>query len=68
MSHNETPRQDEDGRLCQGEDHGAEESEATLRLNKTRYGRFLRRTNKAPNKARAVEVGSGTGSELKTQI
>lgn len=21
MSHNETPRQDEDGRLCQGEDH-----------------------------------------------
>ena len=38
------------------------------RLNKTRYGRFLRRTNKAPNKARAAEVGSGTGSELKTQI
>lgn len=40
----------------------------TPRLNKTRYDRFLRRTNKAPNKARAVEVGSGTGSELKTLI
>ncbi|MDA7516336.1 hypothetical protein N8558_01525, partial [bacterium] len=41
---------------------------STPRPKKKRYDRFRRRTNEAPNKASAIEVGSGTGSELKTQI
>jgi hypothetical protein len=41
---------------------------STPQPKKKRYDRFRRRTNEAPNKASAIEVGSGTGSELKTQI
>lgn len=51
-----------------GEDHRVEGSEINPPTQEKRYDRFRRRTNEAPNKASAIEVGSGTGSELKTQI
>ena len=42
------------------------EAKTNHRLKKVSYFRLRLKITRAPNKAKAVELGSGTGAELKT--